>query len=90
MAITELSIVDQISVEARGFVSVRRADKVIRDGVEIASTYHRHVLSPGDDLSNEDQRVVAIATAVWTPDIVAAYKAMRAAELERIAAQQQV
>ena len=37
---------------------------------------HRHVLAPGDDLTNEDARVSAIATATWTPEVVTAYEAM--------------
>ena len=65
MAITELSVIDKIEVLEDGQIQVRRADKVLRDGVEIAKTYHRHVLSPGNDLTNEDPKVIAIAKAVW-------------------------
>ena len=63
--ITELSVVDKIEILEDGQIQVRRADKVLRDGVEIAKTYHRHVLAPGDDLTNQDPRVVAVALAVW-------------------------
>ena len=64
--VTEVSMIDKIEVLDTNLIQVRRADKVLRDDVEIASTYHRHVLQPGDDLSNEDPRVRAIATAVWS------------------------
>ena len=64
--ITELSVIDIIEVLEDGQIQVRRADKVLRDGVEIAKTYHRHVLAPGDDLTGQDAKVVAIATAAWT------------------------
>ena len=30
-------------------------------------------LAPGSDLTSQPQQVVAIATAIWTPDVVAAY-----------------
>ena len=63
--ITELSVIDKIEVLEDGHIQVRRADKVLRDGVEVAKTYHRHVLAPGDDLSGQDAKVVAVATAVW-------------------------
>lgn len=63
--ITELSVIDKIEVLENGQIQVRRADKVLRDGVEIAKTYHRYVLAPGDDLSGQDARVAAVATAVW-------------------------
>ena len=73
MALSEQSIIDQIEVTRNGSVNVRRADLVLKDGVEIAKTYHRHVLSPGDDLANEDAKVVAIAQATWTPEVLEAY-----------------
>lgn len=65
MAITEVSVIDKIEVLEDGQIQVRRANKVLRDGVEIAKTYHRHVLAPGDDLTGQDARVIAVAQAVW-------------------------
>ena len=73
MALSEQSIIDQIEVTRNGSVNVRRADLVLKDGVEIAKTYHRHVLSPGDDLAKEDAKVVAIAQAIWTSEVLEAY-----------------
>jgi urease accessory protein UreE len=75
MALEEKSVVDKIEVLLLGQIQVRRRDQILKDGTEIAATYHRHVLSPGDDLSNEDPRVVAIAEATWTPEVIAAYQA---------------
>jgi urease accessory protein UreE len=65
MAIIEQSFIDQITVDEANNISVRRADVVLRDGEEIAKTYHRHVLAPGADLSNEDEKVQAVAAAIW-------------------------
>lgn len=73
MAIEEKSVVDLISVTLVGSIEVRRADLVLKDGEELAKTYHRHVLMPGDSLSEQDPRVVAVAQAVWTPEVIAAY-----------------
>jgi hypothetical protein len=75
MALEEKSVVDKIEVLLQGQIQVRRRDQILKDDVEVAATYHRHVLSPGDDLSNEDPRVVAIAEATWTPEVIAAYQA---------------
>ncbi len=75
MALEEKSIVDKIEVLLLGQIQVRRRDQVLKDGTEIAATYHRHVLNPGDDLTNEDSRVVAIAEATWTLEVIAAYQA---------------
>jgi hypothetical protein len=75
MALEEKSVVDKIEVLLLGQIQVRRRDQILKDGVEVAATYHRHVLSPGNDLTNEDPRVVAIAEATWTPEVIAAYQA---------------
>ena len=75
MALEEKSVIDQIEVTRNGSVNVRRADLILKDGAEIGKTYHRHVLAPGDDLANEDAKVVAIAQAVWKPEVIAAYQA---------------
>ena len=68
MALTESSIIDSINVTPTNHIEVRRANSVLRDGEEIAKTYHRHVLAPGDDLSEQDPKVVAIANAIWQQD----------------------
>jgi hypothetical protein len=78
MALIEQSVIDQVEVTRDSSVNVRRADLVLKDGVEIAKTYHRHVLAPGADLSGEDAKVVAIAQAAWTPEVLAAYEAAQA------------
>jgi len=70
----EVSVVDKIEVLLLGQIQVRRRDQVLKNGVEIAATYHRHVINPGDDLTNEDPRVAAIAAATWTPEIITAYQ----------------
>ena len=75
MALEEKSVVDKIEVLLNGYIQVRRRDQILKDGVEVASTFHRHVVNPGDDVSNEDPRVAAIATATWTEEVVAAYQA---------------
>lgn len=74
MALKEKSVVDKIEVLLNGCIQVRRRDQILKDGVEVASSFHRHIINPGADLSNEDPRVAAIATATWTEEVVAAYQ----------------
>jgi len=74
MALTERSAIDKIEVLENGIIQVRRADIVERDGVEIAKSYHRWTLTPGQDLTGQEQRVIDVATAVWTAEVVAAYQ----------------
>ena len=75
MALKENSVVDKIEVLLSGCIQVRRRDQILKDGVEVAATYHRHVIAPGDDTSAEDPRVAAIAAATWTDEVIEAYKA---------------
>ena len=74
MALQEKSVVDKIEVLLNGSIQVRRRDQILKNGVEVASTFHRHVINPGDDVSNEDERVAAVATTLWTEEVVAAYQ----------------
>lgn len=76
MALEEASVVDKIEVLLHGEIQVRTRNQVLKDGVEIAATFHRHVLSPGDDLTNQDPRVVAIAEATWTPEVISSFQQM--------------
>jgi len=79
MALEKVIIVDRIEVVENGCVQVRTATRIIEDGVEISSTFHRHVVAPGDDYSNEDDKVQAICAAIHTPEVVAAYEAAQVA-----------
>lgn len=65
----------KIEVLPNGTLQIRRADIVLKDDVEVGRTYHRHVLMPGEDVTNEVQRVKDVAAATWTAEVVAAYEA---------------
>ncbi len=56
-------------------IQCRRADIIYRNGKEIARSYHRHVRSPGDDVSHDCAEVQAVASALWTSGVVSAYEA---------------
>ena len=75
MAITKQIVVDQITVNENGIVLYRKATRVIENGNEIAKTFHRTSLTPGQDLSGQPANVVAICNAAWTPEVLAAYQA---------------
>ena len=64
----------KVEVNENFSIGVRRADIVLKDGVEIARSYHRSVFVPGSDVSGEVQEVQDIAAAVWTADIIAQYQ----------------
>ena len=76
----KIEIVDRIEVLENGCVQVRTRTAIMEDGKQISGTYHRHVIAPGDDYSNEDARVQAICAATHTAEVIEAYKAATAAQ----------
>jgi hypothetical protein len=80
MALTKETVTDKIETLENGTIQVRTATRVLEDGEVLSSSFHRHVLAPGSDTANEDAKVVAIANATWTADVVTAYNDMIAAQ----------
>lgn len=75
MALEKVEIVDKIEVVENGSVQVRTKTAIMENGKEISSSFHRHVVAPGNDYSQEDARVKAICAATHTRSVVDAYKA---------------
>ena len=67
--------VDQITVVETGVIYYREVARVFRDGEQIAQSYARASVAPGDSLDGSPSQVAAIAQVVWTPDVIEAYKA---------------
>ena len=76
--ITKEKVIDQITVQENGIILYREATRIIEDGKVLTQTYHRTSLTPGQDLTNQPEKVVAIAQAAWTPEVIAAYQASQA------------
>lgn len=73
MALTERKVVDLIEVLSTGHLQIREANLVERDGVVIAKTFHRYVISPGEDVSDKEQKIQDIASVVWTEEVLARF-----------------
>ena len=83
MALTERTVEDKIEIVGDyKHIQVRTATIIERDGVEISRSFHRHVISPLDDVSSESAEVQAIAAAVHTDEVKAAYQAHLDAQAE--------
>jgi len=65
-------------VPPHSIIQCRKATIVEKDGVEVGRSYHRHVIVPGDDLTDECDEVKNVAAALWTPAVIAAYEAATA------------
>lgn len=63
------------TVYPNNFISVRRVDIITKDGVEAGRGKSGFTIAPGDNTSEFPTQVQAIAKAVHTPAVVAAYKA---------------
>ena len=77
MALTERTEISRREVLPDGQIQVRTDTVIERDGVEICRSFRRHVVCPGDDVSNEDASVQTVANAVHTAEVIAAYRAAR-------------
>ena len=86
MALAESIEYDKIEVVGQyKAVQVRKATVIKKDGTELTRSFERYVLHPGaldasdnfvdTDLSGQPAEVSAIATAAWTTDVKAAWKA---------------
>ena len=76
MALTKTVIEDKIEVVGEHKnVQVRTATVIKEDGVELSRSFHRHVVTAGDDYSGESTEVQAICAAVHTAEVIAAYAA---------------
>jgi len=71
--------VDLIEVIENGCVQVRTKTAILEDGKQISGQFHRHVVAPGDDYSQEDAKVQSICSAVQTAEVIAAYQAAQEA-----------
>jgi hypothetical protein len=58
-----------------GKIQVREATIIEKDGVEIHRSFHRHIVYPGQDLTGQDPKVVAVANSIWTQEVIDAYLA---------------
>ena len=82
MALTEAVEIDKVEIVGPyKAVQVRTATVIYRDDEEISRSFHRHVVSAGDDYSNEDPQVQAICAAVHTDSVVAAKQAADVSDL---------
>lgn len=65
MALEEIKVIDKIEVVENGTVQVREVTRIMKDGEQIAHTYHRWSFEKGADISSMPEKVQAIAAAAW-------------------------
>ena len=84
MALTERTEIDQIEIVRNWNIQVRRCTTIERDGEFVSRTFHRWVLTPDMDISDQEQKVKDIANAAWTPEVRQAYETFKADQANRL------
>ena len=79
MALSKVISEDKIEIVGEfKAIQIRTKTAVIEDGVELSSGFHRHVVTAGQDYSNESAEVQAICELMHTDEVIAAYQAAQA------------
>jgi uncharacterized protein with FMN-binding domain len=74
MSLTKEETIDKIEVVEDGTLQVRQITRIMEDGKQISSSYHRWTLVPGSDISEQPSNVQAIANATWTSEVISKYQ----------------
>jgi len=73
MALNKTVLEDKIEIVGiYKAIQIRTATIIDEDGAELSRSFHRHVVSAGDDYSAESAEVQAICAAVHTDAVIAA------------------
>ena len=75
MSLSKEQVIDKVEVVENGTLQVREVTRIMEDGKQLSSSYHRWVFTPGSNVSAQPANVQAIAAAAWTPEVIAAYQA---------------
>ena len=73
----KITVINRIEVTETGHIQIRQAIRIMEDGKQLSQSFHRYVLSPGDSLEGQEDRVIAIANAVWTPEVITVYQTLK-------------
>ena len=80
MALSKVISEDKIEIVGEfKAIQIRTKTAVLEDGVELSSGFHRHVVTAGQDYSNESVEVQAICELMHTDAVIAAFAASQAA-----------
>ena len=74
MALTKETVQDKIEVVGDfKHIQVRTATVIKEDGVELSRSFHRHVVAPDSDSTNERDDVKAMVAQFHTDEVKKAY-----------------
>jgi hypothetical protein len=70
MALRETTTIDRIEILDGGTIAVREVTVIRKDETQIATTYKRWTLEPGNDVSNQPQAVQEVCAQAWTQEVI--------------------
>jgi len=74
MSLSKKRIQDKIEIVGEfKTIQIRYSNQIIEDGQVISSSYHRDMVSCGDDAKAIEHNVKALADIYWTDEIKKAY-----------------
>ena len=74
MSLEKQVSIDKIEIVEISIIQVREVTKILEDGIVLSSSYNRWTLSPGADLTGQEANVIAVANAIWTPEVIEAFQ----------------
>jgi hypothetical protein len=84
MALVEQTSIDQIEIQGNWNIQVRQATVIEKDGVQVARSFHRWVLTPDMDISGQEQKVQDICNVAWTDEVKSAYETFKAEQAAKL------
>ena len=79
--LTKTTTLDALTIKANGVLELRTKVSVDDDGDIIGFRYNRQIFEPGDDVSSQPVKLRSVANLIWTPAVIAAYEAEKAARV---------
>jgi predicted transcriptional regulator len=70
----KIKVISQIEITELSQIQVRESTRILENEKVLSESFNRYVLNPADDLTGQPAKVVALANALWTPEVVAKYQ----------------
>ena len=70
----KIKVISQIEITELSQIQVRESTRILENQVILSESFSRYVLNPGDDLTGQPAKVVALANALWTPEVIIKYQ----------------
>ena len=72
--LTKETVVDKMEVLENGTIQVRQAELIFENGQVVSQKFSRYVVTPGQDVSDKDQKVQDKAASIWSEEVISEYK----------------